>query len=386
LEVKYTDITTITRKTVESTDSVEISLKDAKKMLKPDENIHKYLISSTSRFVGEYESADLLITLAWPSSENIGQFYAGQKENPYSRNYFVIVFKTDPIPKKQSIVIPNYDWFAEFVCIYLSILFGKRFDNHGPLETNGSFFLANNSGMGVPTRFHNIGVNNHKPRCDLQLPLNLSEFKRLEPLLLNKVDESVISITNAAGRFYLRSIRLFDTDPEIAFLDLVTCGEIISNYYQYPDEELYDDNILQILNTIEQNEGPEVANTIKNRLYQVRRKYVTTITKLLNAYFFQNTESTGGFASLKQNDVLERIKASYDLRSRYVHKGIKIGNWLDPQSFLNEVQVGIPVVESTDLAKLLSMTPTWTGMERIMRYCLLRFLHSNGVPIDDRLD
>jgi hypothetical protein len=355
-------------------------------MLRPDENTHKFIISSTSRFVGEYENKNLLITHAWPSTENIGQLYAGQTENPYSRNYFIIVYKSEPYEKAPGVAIPNYDWLSEFICIYLGILFGKRFDNHGAVETNGFFFLANTNEVGTPIRFHDIGVNNHRPRCDLQFPLNLSEFKLLEPLISGKVDERVISIANAAGRFYLRSVRLFETDPEVAFLDLVTCGEILSNYYQYTDEELYDDGIRHILNTIEQNNGSEVANTIKSRLYQVRRKYVLTITKLLNAYFFQNTESKQGFASLKREDIIDRIKASYDLRSLYVHNGIKIGNWLDPHSFLNEVQVGIPVVESKDLQKLLCLTPTWTGMERIMRYCLLRFLHLNGVSIDKRLD
>ena len=112
-------------------------------MLKPDENTHKFLISSTSRFVGEYENETLLITHAWPSVGNMGQLYASQTENPYSRNYFIIVFKSELCDKGARIGFPDYEWFPEFICIYLSILFGKRFDNHGPLETNGFFYLAN---------------------------------------------------------------------------------------------------------------------------------------------------------------------------------------------------------------------------------------------------
>jgi len=359
-------------------------------MFRPDKDIHKLIISSTSRFVGEYESEDLLVTHVWPSLEDRAKIPVGLTENPYSRNFFVVVFKIEPSENKKEnqVAFPYYDWFGELVCIYLSILFGKRFDYHGLIETNGFFFLPNSVGVDSPIRYPHIGVNNHKPRNDLEIELNLSNFKRLEPLLFGKVDKRVISIANAAGKFYLRSIRLFEEEPEIAFLDLVTCGEVLSNYYPYTDEELYDKELrgklVEIQNKLDN--GMKICKDIKSRLHQVRRKYVLTITKLLNPYFFQNTESLQGFACLKQDDIEKRIKASYDLRSLYVHEGIRIGNWLDPESFLNEVQLGIPVVESKALKKLLCLTPTYIGMERIMRFCLLRFLHSNGVVIDSRLD
>lgn len=65
-------------------------------MLRPDETVQKILLSSTSRFVGEYESETLLITHAWQQGVNIS---TGMQENPYCRNYYVAVFKTPPIEK-----------------------------------------------------------------------------------------------------------------------------------------------------------------------------------------------------------------------------------------------------------------------------------------------
>lgn len=359
-------------------------------MLRPDKCVHKLIISSTSRFVGEYESEDLLVTHAWPGLENRAQRPIGLTENPYSRNYYAVVFKVESSQNSEGsqVEFPYYDWFGEFVCIYMSILFGKRFDYHGLIETNGFFFLPDSVGFSSPIRLPHIGVNNHKPRKDIEIELDLSNFRKLEPLVTGRADERVTSIANAAGKFYLRSIRLFELEPELAFLDLVTCGELLSNYYQYTDEELYGqplrDQFIEIESKLDN--GASVCKSIKNRLYQVRRKYVLTITRLLSPYFFQNSESLEGFASLKPDDIEQRVKASYDLRSLYLHEGIGIGNWLEPQYFMNEVQVGIPVVKSKTLEKLLCLTPTYVGMERIMRFCLLRFLHCNGVPIDNRLD
>lgn len=359
-------------------------------MLRPDKCIHKLILSSTSRFIGEYENNDLLITHAWPSLENKAHIPVGLTENPYSRNYFAVVFKIEPSErdKQNKVEFPYFDWFGEFLCIYLSILFGKRFDYHGLIETNGFFFLPDTFGFNSPIKYPYIGINNHKPRKDLEIELDFSNFKRIEPIMLGKVDERTISMINAAGKFYLRSIRLFEVEPELSFLDLVMCGEVLSNYYQYTDEELYDQQIQNQFTEIERNmdNGTDICRSIKSRLHQVRRKYVLTITRLLNSYFFQNTESLEGFTALKPNDIEKRVKASYDLRSLYVHEGIRIGNWLEPQYFMNEIQVGIPVVESKTLEKLLCLTPTYIGMERIMRFCLLRFLHSHGVPIDSRLE
>ena len=32
---------------------------------------------------------------------------------------------------------------------------------------------------------------------------------------------------------------MYAADPEYAYLDLVTCGEILQSYYTFTDEELY---------------------------------------------------------------------------------------------------------------------------------------------------
>jgi len=52
----------------------------------------------------------------------------------------------------------------------------------------------------------------------------------------------------------------------------------------------------------------------------------------------------------------------------------------------SEIQIGAPVVGDVEFEKILVKAPTFFGMERIIRYSLLRFIHTHGIHIDARLD
>jgi len=357
-------------------------------MLKPDENIQQIIISSTSRFVGEYESENFLITHA--HAQNATCRASGLGENPYCRNYYVVAFKATQQERAPGVVIPDYSGVGELFCLYLSVLFGKRFDNHGMIQGSGHFYLPNMD-MNRPTAFSNIGIHNHLPRKGLEIELNFSEVKRIEKLVcVGEIPEDIANIIMSAARFYLRSIRIFEEEPELAFLDFITCGEILSNYFPYSDEELFDERLLNIFNEIESQleRGGSISSDLKNRLYQVKRKYSITICKLLNDYFFSYSESNNSFGSLTKDSIEKRIKASYDLRSQYVHTGGNFGSWLAPNNADQwEFHSGTPVGLPPKLTRLIVETPTYIGMERIMRYCLLRFIHLySGNLIDSRLD
>jgi hypothetical protein len=56
-------------------------------------------------------------------------------------------------PEGKSILIPNYSPFAEQVCTALSILFGKRFDNHGFLVSHQSFYVPDLGAVAPITYF-----------------------------------------------------------------------------------------------------------------------------------------------------------------------------------------------------------------------------------------
>jgi hypothetical protein len=356
--------------------------------LHPSRNITKILLSTTSRFVGEYQEANLLLTHAFPGGHGRTEVILGLTENPMSRNFFVLSLETPPYDRSKSIVVPDYTPTGDVICTYLSILFGKRFDNHGRLESDGLFFLPRISERWSPCN-PSLSFNNHKPRPDLSIPLNFEEVRRIAPFLEeNRVDPRSELFLRSAGRFYLHALQEAESQPEVAFLDLITCAEILANYFEYDQDDLLDDQIKQDLTRIAEklDEGVAIARRIRGRLFQVRRKFTNTLLHLLSPYFFQQTEASQKFCALKKDDIATRIKAAYDLRSLYIHTGLDFGKWIMIRTACNEeVHIGTPVVDDHEFRDLLVKAPTFFGLERIMRFCLLRFMHLYGSPIDDRL-
>lgn len=351
--------------------------------------IHRFLISTTSQFTGVYESPALRIDHARPSADSHHSIRQGLEEGPYSRNYFALSVNIGE-PERTTILIPNYRYVGDQVCAVLSILFGKRFDNHGFLVSHGMFHVPEFNNLGLPTNYFRAAPYSHQPRNDIGIPLELDRFASVAPLFTDENrDEEFIRILFAAGRFYLRSLQIFDQEPEFAYLDLVTCGETLANYYEYPFDRLLDENTKNSFERIrtEIQDGDQIVNQLSKNLHQIRRKYTCTLMRLLTTAFFAGSECTEESGRLKRDDIERRLKASYDLRSSYLHTGISFGNWMLPYgSLLNEVQPGKPDVKDKELAKAISLAPTYFGMERIMRYCLLRFIHMNGAPIDTLLN
>jgi hypothetical protein len=233
-----------------------------------------------------------------------------------------------------------------------------------------------------------LPFNNHQPRTDLGIKLGLGEAARIEKLLENNIETKAAKFFRSAGKFYLQALQTFENNPETAYLNLITCGEILSNYYEYNKEDLLDEETINFLSVIESgiDNGHKISNQIKSRLLQIKKKFLKTILSLLTDLFFENTESLQPFTSLKKEDIKDRIAAAYDLRSRYVHTGIDFGGWVSASSTNAEIQTGTPVVDDKEFKTILAKAPTFIGLERIMRFCLLSFLQKQGIPIDSRLN
>ena len=366
--------------------------------LRPDKSIHKFLISTPSRFVGEFESPDLLITHAWSSFQN-DRNALGLRPGPYSRNYFVIVCR---IPPPENQLRPNYRQLGERFCASLGFLFGKRFDFHGLIESDGMFHAPDLSNI-RPVELSDSGPYNHHCRKDLEIELDLSHFGKISRLFLGgTVSQDFLNVLFAAARFYHRSLQIFDLEPDAAYLDLITCGEILCNHTNYPDSTLYDPDVLEALDKlwVVPDGGEEASGRLKGNLWQIKRKFTRTIVDLLNDYFFTNTEAGHQAGSLRtsatnplwregkeQITIEKRIKAAYDLRSLYVHPRMDFSLYVLPMGpILNETQVGMHQLDSTKMQNTVFLAPTYLGMERIVRYCLVRFTHLHGITIDPRLD
>src|ERR1039457_7696023 len=142
-----------------------------------DRDDPKVLISTTSHLVGEFEKSHILLSLAWPGIG--GQAILRWSEGPLSRTALVIAFETDPISKLPGTLIPDHSPAGDLICSYLAVLFGKRFDNHGALENQGSFYIPDLTPF-TETCNQRLPQNSHEPRTNFPVPLNLAEVSRIE--------------------------------------------------------------------------------------------------------------------------------------------------------------------------------------------------------------
>lgn len=356
--------------------------------LRPQETIQKALISTTSRLVGEYEKNGVLLTHAWPD------FYDRSasvrwSEGPASRSAFIFAFETEPVENKSG-PLHDYSPMGGLICAYLAVLFGKRFDSHGLVEGSGFFRVPDLTQFGHLCD-HHLPQNSHAPRIDFPVPLNLGEIARIERLLLdNTLDLKFLGTFQGATKFYLQAMQNAEHDPEVAYLHLITAGEILSNFYEYEKDQLLDEQSNQALTKIREglSDGAQVASFISGKLLQVRKRFVQTIVQLVDQDFFQRSEAREPFAGFKAESFRASVSAAYDLRSRYVHTGIPFGRWVSLKvgGMNNEVQVGQPVVDDKELGKILVKAPTYIGLERVMRYCLLQFAKLKGVYAEPSIE
>lgn len=349
--------------------------------LRPDEAIHKILISTTSRMVGEFVTDAILISHAWQNFTNSSGAIR-MEENPVSRSGFIIVFQTEPHKKEAGNVIPDYSPIGEVVCSYLSVLFGKRFDCHGLVEGSGFY---NTPDLSAYSSICNpkLPFNTHKQRSCFKIPLSLSNFAPFSKILTRSgIDSALETKLNAACKFYMQALQNVEHEPEVAYLHLITSGEILAGFFKYKKEEILDERMLNILNTIERDlqNGEKISRQLSNQLLGIKRSFVKSLCSLVDQRFFETRESDVEFGYFKPDLIEQNIGAAYDLRSKYVHTGVPFGNWIRPRSQNTDLQIGCPVVSDKDFSKILEKAPTFLGLERFIRYCLLSFMASNGFP------
>lgn len=349
--------------------------------LRPDETLQKALLSTTSRLVGEYETDRVLLTHAWPDFYDQSAWIRWT-EGPASRSAFVFAFRTEPVEKGPGKPLPEYSPIGDVVASYLSVLYGKRFDYHGLVEGSGFFRVPDLAHFGS-LRNPSLPQNSHAPRADYPTPLNLIEFARLEPLLrADSLAPYFVHAFQGSAKFYLQALQNFEREPEVAYLHLITAGEILSNFNEFDKQALLDEQTKALLGTIRDQlpNGTAVASQIIGKLLLIKKRFVQTITSLVDPGFFDRSESKEQFARLKSESFDKIVGAAYDLRSKYVHTGIPFGRWVSLRlaGSNTEVQIGQPVVSDKDFGKILADAPTLVGLERIVRYCLLRFAEANG--------
>ncbi len=351
-----------------------------------DETIQRILISTTSRFFGAYEGEDVAVDHAWPSMNDQSGALRWEP-SPISRSTYMLSFRTEPLVKKPGVVIPNYEYVGDVVAAAMAVLFGKRTDNLGAVEMTGRFVMPRTGDM--PWVSHpELAFNSHAVRANFPIPLNLVELRRLRPILEeNELDEdhaAAIRAFHGAARFYQRALQAAERDPEVGYLHLITCGEILSNAQVIEPDTLLDDAARALLGRIETEmaEGRKASAFVRGRLRQIKRRYLATFERLIDASFFERGEAKEAYEELRVGDFARAMSAAYDLRSRFVHTGVAFGHWIAPRRGNAARQVGKPVVEDKEMSAILERAPTFAGLERITRYALLRFGETIGIDLE----
>jgi hypothetical protein len=266
---------------------------------------------------------------------------------------------------------------------YLSVLYGKRFDHHGLLESVGHFNLPNLDSYGTLC-IDTLPQNSHKSRIDYPVPLNLAEIKRIERLLVDPVlNPGITRILQTASKFYTQALQAFEHDSEVAYLHLITSLESLTSISELDAHDFYEPATQEYLKRIsaEMNDGDKIAKHFRTKLLSVKRRLVETTLQLVDDDFFSRSESQIDSARLSKATFRKCIGAAYDLRSKYVHTGAPFGRWIENSMSGNnaEVQLGSPVVSDKDYGRILANAPTFIGLERIARYCILRQLEFIGL-------
>lgn len=356
--------------------------------LRPDKDVQKILLSTPAPFVGELVSDDLLLALAWPPfyQGSLPSWFGG-RESYLNRTPVVLAFRTRQAIGDKKNLAPRVDDIIDRVASTLSVFFGKRFDIHGPLESSGFFMVPDLSAFTTPcnpgTRF-----TDGQPRADHSFDLNFAQFGRALRLL-DVTEHPRFDAFHSAAQFYRRALISVESSPEEAYLNLITAGEIITGGSELTDEESIPTDVLTALRKIEStvNNGRKLTAPLRHHLLGATRSFVSALIKLIDDDFFGRTEAKDKFAALTKSDFRDRLSAAYKVRSGFVHAGVSFGGWTVSQLGSWEVFPGAPVTGDPKLDSILSAAPLFGGMERIIRYALLRFASDMGVNIEpDSLD
>ncbi len=283
----------------------------------------------------------------------------------------------------------TYAWqvVGERLTDLAAVWYGKQFNCHGLVAWGGIAELPDFRPM-LLSGVAELDAYNPIPRPDLGIELNLEQLRQVLGLLYCRKLEAKVDAFWSAARFYASALRSYGTDAEIAYFHFVVALEIIASQIDVPRDDLYDEQTRQDLDDIGQHVSHEAASRVEKRLFQVRRKIVYTVKHLLNNNFFDGSRAEGGFR-LTADQVEFRVKAVYDLRSKYAHGGALFAPWFTHSDGgpTAEVNVGRPVLpgRQQEFEKVLAEIPTFTGLERIVRFTILSFAHNYIQPIHDRL-
>jgi hypothetical protein len=202
-------------------------------------------------------------------------------------------FIVPEVPRLAGQMIPRYEATGERVCALLSLFYGKRFDSHGSVQSHGDFMLPR-LGQFSSLCIAELPQNNHSPRSDIAVPLDLRQIAKIAPILTGQVtDFAKGTALNGAAKFYYQALQNGESDPEVAYLHLITAGEILANTHHPEGTDYLDESVREIFDEIKQcvpNDNKK-AKILASRMRQIKRRFRLTVEDLVDEQFFVATKA-----------------------------------------------------------------------------------------------
>jgi len=286
---------------------------------------------------------------------------------PFRRSHFCLSVEV-PERDRSASIYPMYAWVGEEMSALLGAFYGKLILNLDHVQAGR--FLTVPSLQERPFHRFDKPPFNDQPRRPNGVEPNLTGADRLVARYVKVAgsDDQLPLLVRAAD-FYRLALETYDERPELAFAMLISTLEALTALRDYSDNELYDERLLDDLRLIATTcaEGPKIANRLKARLYQVKRKVAALVHDVVPDEFFEQRETTLTWGFIKHRDeLIERVRAAYDIRSRLLHTGNRSGLWYIEHDHQGaEYGIGEPVIDDKQLVKLLCRSVNLVGLERI---------------------
>lgn len=340
-----------------------------------EEDIHRFLFSSSAHFVDELTHTSFHLSVAFPSFQSNHRM-ASYQASPIRASFFSLSIRVPVEPTDGKFrIIETYSWMPEQVAVLLTAFYGKLIRSHGHIQKGYNvmvpdIFIPHNEAFANPPF-------NDKPRKPQGPELNLKSAADLvEAYLFSDAGDSKLPKILSACTFYHLALENWATRPILSYTFLVSAVEALLDTITYEDADIFDEQRLKDFQTVKTAapDGDKVVARFKSSLYSIRKKFVKFVTKRLPAQFFDEAECDD-FLRFKSDKFSEALQAAYDIRSKYLHTGKTMGFAHLTHSYQNsEIVIGEPVIPDKEIKKLLMRAPSLAGLERIVATLLRREL------------
>lgn len=337
-----------------------------------------HLISASAPFKHQFESSSLAFT---QMTSGIGGANYLAYDGPFQRYFYALEFSTVHT-EKPSIRKFLYD-IGHLLGIF-SLFFGKQLRDHGLMNLEGFYSLPNTINLNPNLYFNQpfYGGKHEKPPDHTR---DLGDIAKLQPLLDRLAQpKPVVPKIVFAAKCYSEALNIFPFDREIAYFRLIQALETAGADSAYTEEQRFghDKQLTSHLEWLDEQADPrasKIAEFIKSRLYQVSRGVWLWVQQRIDGSFYINERY-----ALTSTNLQKSLSSAYALRSQYVHLGVAFGDYIDPVNgrcadFETLPQYMIDLCPTKSLQKVLSMAPSFVGLERLVRYCLLKELKQTAI-------